>query len=178
MKKVSILLVLVLIFSVAAIAQDNAKPTKIGIVNIQALIQKTELGKSITTKIQQFRTSQTAALQEEGTKLQNDKKALESQASILSAEALTERQNDLQKRELDLRQKAQKIQREFQTMSNEEINKFYSTIIPVIEKMGLEGNYTLILNRGTQGETGIIYHDKTIDLTDAVAAKVNAAGTK
>lgn len=178
MKKVSILLVLVLMFSIAAIAQDAGKTVKIGVVNLQSLIQKTELGKTIATKIQQFRDSKMSTFNEERTKLQADAKQLESQASILSPDALTERQNDLQRRDLDLRQNFQKAQREFQTMSNEEVAKFYKIIIPVIEQVGLEGNYTLILDGSASAQSQIVYVDKTIDLTDTIIAKVNASSKK
>lgn len=178
MKKVSILLVLLLLLSVAAIAQDSGKGVKIGIVNLQSLIQKTELGKAISTRIQQFQESKMASFKEEQTKLQTDYKQLESQASILSPDALTERQNDIQRRDLDLRQKVQKAQREFNTMRNEEVAKFFKVVVPIIESVGLESNYTLILDNSPSAQTQIIYVDKTIDLTDSIIAKVNASAKK
>jgi Skp family chaperone for outer membrane proteins len=55
--------------------------------------------------------------------------------------------------------------REMQIKSQKELNTLRKDIMPVIEKIGKEKGFTLILDLST---AGIAYFDKTVDITQEV----------
>lgn len=175
MKKMSLVLALLLIAPMALVAQD-AKPFKVGIINLNKVMITSEIGKASFTKIQEFRQNNENDLQQQADQLRGEISQLENQRTLLNADAYESRRNDLQKRQLDLEQKAQRYQRDLQKMNQEELQKFIKVAGPIIQSIGQEQGFTLLLDPSSQGSQ-VLFFDTAIDITDMVIERVNAAGT-
>ncbi len=53
----------------------------------------------------------------------------------------------------------------------DEIEKIESAVFPIINQVGKEGGYTLIFNKF---QSGLVYADETIDITDQVIQRLDA----
>lgn len=176
MKKavLTIFVLSLLISPVAVHLQAQDADIKIAILNMRRVLAESDLGKQAETKVREYYDAKRNELQQEMASLREDLQALESQRSVLSEEAFLERQNELQKRELDLQQKSKAAEREFQTMQREEIQAFMEIAGPIIESIGVEEGYTLILDNPPTATNQIIYFNKANDITDMVIERINA----
>lgn len=167
---------LLLLVTPLLVAQDT-KPLKIGIINMRRVIAESAAGQAAETKVKDFYQNKRNELQQEMKSLQDEVSQLESQRSVLSQEAYLERANQLQKRELDIQQKSKAAERQFQQMQQEEMQKFFKIAGPIVEAIGVEQGFTMIMDNTPTGTNQIIYFDKTIDITDLVIERVNAKGS-
>lgn len=176
MKKVSLILLIMLVAPAFIFAQDQAqKPLKIAVINVQKVMEDSEIGKASRERISKFFEQKRNELQAEANALQQELAQLQSQRSVLTAEAVVARENELQKKDLDLKQKSQNSDRLLQSMQQEELQKFFKVAGPVIETIGVEQGFTIIMDNSPSRTNQILYLDKTIDLTNLVVQRVNAA---
>ena len=161
MKKTFILVFMVFAFSIFAFSE-----VKIGVINAQKVIQQTKKGKEITgrlEKIGKVKQQKVETLQEKIKKLE---KELASPA--LNTQTREKKNMQLQTKRTELKRFIEDAQREMRQKSQTELSHLRQDIMPVIEKIGKDKGFTLILDLTT---SGIAYFDKTIDVTNEVIAE-------
>lgn len=178
MKKLALVLAMLFIAPMALVAQDAqpAQNLKVGIINLNKVMITCEIGKASYTKIQEFRQNNENDLQQQADLLRGEISQLENQRTLLNQDAYESKRNDLQKKQLDLEQRAQRYQRELQGMNQTELQKFIKVAGPIIQEVGKEQGFTLLLDPSSQGSQ-VLYFDNAIDITDMVIERVNAAST-
>jgi outer membrane protein len=170
---VSALLTLALAFAAApVVAQDQAGSIKIAIVDLNRLLVESALGKASQTRLQEYFEAKQNELAQEYQALQREQASLENQRSVLSLDAYTNKKNDLEQRMLRFRQKSDEAESRFKQMQNDETQNFLSRMAPVVEAIGKEGNYTLIIRPTAPA---VLYFDPKIDITDEVLRRLDAA---
>jgi Skp family chaperone for outer membrane proteins len=174
MKKLTIIAVIALLVPMLVSAQDD-KPLSIAVINMAKVAAETDIGKASQDRVTQFVQAKDAELQQEFNKLRSDAAELESQRTILSADAFAQKENDLQKRQLELEQKRRDIQRQFNSMRQEELANFLKVASPIIEALGKEREYSMIIDISPSSTNQLIYTDASIEITDEVVRRVNAA---
>lgn len=171
MKTLSMISALALVIvALPAAAQDDATPLKIAIVDMDRVVMQSELGKASQGRVDQYIQTKLNELQQEGQALEQERVTLENQRSVLSAQAYTSRRNELEQRMLAFRQRSEAADRELDSMRQEETRKFLLEAIPVIQQIGNEGEFTLILDRNN---SGVLFFDTAIDITDQVLQALN-----
>jgi outer membrane protein len=161
MKKTLIFVMVMLAFSWFAFSE-----IKIGVINAQKVIQETKKGKEITAKLEklgQGKQQQVEALREEIKKLEKD-----SVSPALNDQTREKKNSDLVNKRTELKRFIEDAQREMQQKSANELNTLRQDIMPVIEKIGKEKGFSLILDLTT---SGIAYYDSAIDVTNEVIAE-------
>lgn len=178
MKRCLLLVAVITLIPLAVQAQDTAaKPFKIATVNFDKVFGETEIGKAAQARIRQFVQAKDNELQQEYQKWQADVTQLDSQRSVLDQSTITQRESELQKRQIDLEAKRKDSQNTLNQMRREELDKFFKASNPIIQQIGLEQGYTLILNHPSQ-TSPVIYFDQSIDITDLVISRINASSTQ
>jgi outer membrane protein len=173
MKRVAALSALALaVIAVHGFAQGESGNIKIAIVDMQRVIIESTPGKAVQARVEGFVNKKTAELQQEQQSLKRQEADLENQKSVLSQEAYASRHNDLEQKALAFRQKSEAADREYQQMYQQEMRQFIEMAAPIIEAIGKEGNYTMIVDRNDQG---LLFYDQALDITDQVLARINAA---
>jgi Skp family chaperone for outer membrane proteins len=136
----------------AAPADQGSAPTKVGFVNIQAVLKQTPGYAKAESAAQDF-DQQSVALSP--TSRQAKRKELEAQ------------QEKVQQRTQELQQRAAQRERELLEPIQQRINS-------VIEGIRAAGNYAIILDVSAPGNA-IITADKSIDLTPRVLSQLQAS---
>lgn len=168
--RVSPLLVLIIagLFSLA-IAQETAK---IGVVNSQEVLEKSEEGKKAIAQLQEKDRSQQSRL----TKLDEEIRQLETkmntQRLTLTNEAILQLTSDLDKKRTDRKRLAEDALRELQDLRLRLFNRVQSELIPIIEQLGKEKNLEIIFDLA---QSGAIYFNPTIELTEEVIRRYDAS---
>jgi Skp family chaperone for outer membrane proteins len=103
-------------------------------------------------------------------KLEED---LKKQINILSDDAKKTKVDELEKMDRDIRRFVSDSEVELAKKQREMENSILTELVGIIQKLGQEGEYTLILP-----STVILYSSKGIDITDTVMKKYNETKAK
>jgi outer membrane protein len=170
-KGISLLLFILLCMPVSLLAVDALK---IGCIDFQKVLNESDAGKKAKTDLEMLVKSKQTTLDERGKTIEKLKADLEKQASVLSAEAKKSKEEELEKMLREYQRLVQDSQTEVKKKELELTDVIIKDIRQIVEKMGEEGGYTLIIER-TGGM--VLYSTKDIDLTDVVIKKYNQSKT-
>ncbi len=178
MKTKSIILVLLLIISYNFLVSTfsyAAESTKIGYIDLQRIVYESEEGKKAKSELDALIKSKQAVVDEKRQNLEKLKSELEKQASVLSPEARKAKQDEIEKLEREYLRFAQDSETELRKKDAELKERIVKEIFELMDKIGKEEGYTLILDRSM-----VIYGNKEIDITNTVIKKYNEskAGSK
>ncbi|MBW1988091.1 MAG: OmpH family outer membrane protein [Deltaproteobacteria bacterium] len=151
----------------AAYAADVAK---IGLVDLQRILDTSLAGKDAAVKIQQSGQEMEATLKKKGQEINELKQELDRQALVMSREAYTEKARELRIKTNDLKQLQQEYMEEFKRQEARLINEIRTEVFKLVEEIGKRGGYTLILERA---EAGVMYIPEGADITDRVITEYN-----
>lgn len=150
---------------------QETKPFKIGLVDVPTVVAKSKLGQATSARVQGIYKQKSTAYEAKGRALQQEQNELMQQRTVLSEESFNKKKNDLEQRALALRQEEDTIKQELATLNQKEQNNFSQKLAPVIEAIGKEMEFTIIMDR----RNGVYYFDKTIDITDQVITRLDAS---
>jgi len=167
MKKLSLFLV---VLSLCVAAQAYAENIKIGSVDLIKALNESDAGKKAKTDLESLIKTKQASLDEKGKSFEKMKGEFEKQSSLLSAEARKTKEEELEKMARDYQRLVADSQGEVKKKEGEFTNDIIKEMRAIIEKIGAEDGYTIILE-GSDGQ--ILYKKKEIDLTDVVIKKHN-----
>lgn len=167
MKKLSLLLVVLSLF---VAAQAYAENIKIGSVDLIKALNESDAGKKAKADLESLIKTKQAVLDEKGKSIEKMKSEIEKQSSVLSAEARKSKEDELEKVLRDYQRLVSDSQSEIKKREGEFTNEIIKDLRAIIEKIGNEEGYTIILE-GSAGQ--ILYAKKELDLTELVIKKHN-----
>lgn len=156
---------MIMALSIPALAE-----MKIGVVNMQAALEKSEAGKAALAKMKvEFDAAQTKvnAMQNELKQLQQ---SIENQSSLLTPEAKQEKIDDFQRKRKDLERFAKDSGEEMKKRERQYVNEIANELQKTLVAMGKEQAFDIILE--TQ-ESGVLYFNDKRDLTNALVERYN-----
>jgi outer membrane protein len=157
-------------FSGIASAADSIK---IGYVDMQKLIDQSDETKKVRSTLESLKTSKEKELEKMVTTAKKLEEDLKKQINILSDDAKKTKVDELEKMDRDIRRFVSDSEAELTKKQREMENSILTELVGIIQKLGQEGDYTLILPA-----TVILYSHKGIDITDTVMKKYNETKTK
>jgi outer membrane protein len=171
MKKI-VLLLFILIFALplSSLAADSVK---FGSVDIQKILNESEAGKKAKSTLEDLIKSKESVIEEKSKAIENLRGELEKQASVLSTEAKKNKQDELEKMLREYQRLVQDSQAEVKKKEGELTDTILKEIREIIDKIGVEEGYTLIIEKGL-----VLYSNKDIDITDMVMKKYNESKAK
>jgi len=171
MKKLSLLLV---VFILLAGTYAHAE-VKIGSVDLVKALNDSDAGKKAKTDLESLIKSKQVSLDEKGKNIEKAKNELDKQSSVLSPDARKSKEEDLERMIRDYQRQVADSQSEVKKKEGELTGDIIKELRNIIQKMGVEEGYTIILEGG---EGQIPYAKKDIDLTEAVIKKHNELKAK
>lgn len=170
-----VIVVLGLILSSHALAQDSSGPIKIGYVDLRLALNESEAGKKAKTDLESLIKIKQAAIDEKGKTIDKLKGELEKQASVLSEEARKSKEEEIERNIREYQRMVQDAQADVKKKESELTGTILKELREIIDKIGKEENYTLILENV---EGLILYSKKDIDLTEKVIKIYNETKSK
>jgi outer membrane protein len=139
---------------------------KIGLVDLQRCLQESKEGQKVVKLLKDKKAvlqKQLDTKQKELLELRNE---LEKQAMMLSMDAQEDKRKTIERKTRELEYFYKDLNEEMiRAQENEKQRIFKEIIGTVIEKIGLEGNYTLITERKAGG---VLYCADSVDITEKV----------
>ncbi len=151
------------------LAQQAAK---IGVVNSQQVLERSEEGKKAIARLQELDRTQQGKITKLDEEIRQLETKLNTQRLTLTNEAIIQLTSDIEKKRTDRKRQAEDAMRELQDLRLRLFQKVQNELLPIIEGIGKERGLELILDLGN---SGAIYFNPTIDLTEEVIRRYNAS---
>ncbi len=145
-----------------------ADPVKFGSMDLQKALNESEAGKKAKSDLEALIKSKESIINEKSKVVEKLRGEMEKQSSVLSAEARKSKEDELEKLLREYQRAVQDSQAEVKKKEGELTEAIIKEIREIVEKIGEEEGYTLIIERGL-----VLYSNKGIDLTDTVIKKYN-----
>lgn len=143
----------------------------IGYVNIQRAILEVEEGRRAKDALKSTFENKQKRLSEREGELKKLKEAIEKESLVKDDAATRQRKLDFQNKLLELQQVFMKEQQELQQLEQKELSAITGKMKKLIEEIGEQGGYTLILEIQ---DSRLLYAKSHLDLTNEVIRKYNA----
>ncbi len=146
-----------------------AADLKVAYVDIQKAMNECNSGKEAKKAIQKEMDKLQHQFQEKQKELQTMKETLDKQTSMLTPDARANKEKEFQTKVRDYQRWLDDNQKEIQQKGIEMERNITSGLQKVIQKVGADEGYTLILEGGI-----LLYGSKTLDITDRVIKAYDA----
>lgn len=159
----------ILIFTLLTLSLFVFSQVKIGIINAQEIIEKTQKGKLVQAKLESLQKQKQQQLEGMQNSIKQLQKELESPA--LNRDTREKKTRELEDKRIDYNRFIQDTQKEMQVRSQQELLALQKEIMPLIQQIGKAKGFTIIFDMTS---SGIAYFDETIDVTAEVVKAVDA----
>lgn len=158
--------------AVAAFAQGAAAPAasspgtyRIGVINVERLVQESALGKEAFSRVKKLNDQK----KDEGDKLSKELRDMEQkladQGSALADDKREALQKTYQEKAIAFKRFQDDANRDLEAAQKKELGELERRVFPVINQVGKEKGFTLIFNKF---QSGLVYADDAVDITDDV----------
>ncbi len=163
------------LIAAVASAQGTAAPAptaglKIGVINVERLVQESALGKEAFNRVKKLND----AKKEEGEKLSKELREMEQkladQGSAMADDKRDALQKSYQEKAIAFKRFQDDANRDLEAAQKKELSELERRVFPVINQVGKEKGYTLILNKF---QSGLVFVDDSVDITDEVLKVFN-----
>jgi outer membrane protein len=153
-------------------AKDDDRIT-IGVVDLDQAITSTNEGREAREEFERKKRLHEQQLIPLMDQYQEGLKEFEAKKFVLSDEAKFQKQLDMAELQNQIENKRKEIQGQLQVDRERLIAPLRTKLIKIVEEVGREKNFSLILHRGAPG---IMYTKEALDVTDIIIEKFNKQG--
>jgi outer membrane protein len=161
-----------LAISLAAAAPAMAEE-KIAVVDIDQALNSTEEGKAAREELSRKQREAQGKLEPMVERFKELQEELKSKRFVLSEEALYQKQLDLVELKTEIDNRAKELEDKFKVDKERLEGPLRKKLIQIVEEIGKEEGYGLILARGAGG---MLYNREALDITDMVIERFNKKG--
>lgn len=147
------------------VARSDAAATRIGYVDVQRVIVRSVAGVAAREQLEKDKVAMQKDVDNRKVEVDKLREEMEKKGLVLSAESRREKEETLQRKVRDLRRLAEDLEKELQKKEQAATQKILQELTGIIEKMGKEWGFLLIVERRSGG---VIYGDPEGDVTDEV----------
>ena len=147
------------------VGTGEAASSRIGYVDVQRVIVRSVAGVAAREQLEREKVTMQKDVDNRRVEVDKLREEMEKKGLVLSAEARREKDETLQRKVRDLRRLAEDLEKELQKKEQQATQRILQELTGVIEKMGKERGFLLIVERRSGG---VIYGDPEGDITDEV----------
>lgn len=162
------LLSVFLLFGV--IGADGDVNVKIGVVDIDQALNSTDEGKAAREELSRKQREAESEVQPLVDRYQGLEEELKGKKYVLSDEALFDKQVELAELRNKIENKIKELEGQMKIEQGKLLAPLNAKMVVIIEEIGKEKGFTLILARNAQG---VMYSREALDITDLVVEKFN-----
>jgi outer membrane protein len=139
--------------------------TGIALIDLQRCLQESLEGKRTTEMLKQKKAELQRQLDKKQQELLELRREFEKQAMMLSMDAQEDKRKVVERKTRELEYYFKDLNEEMARAQEREKKRIFEELGTVIEKIGSEGNFSIILEKRTGG---VLYWNRAIDITDQV----------
>lgn len=158
------------LFAGSVPAQAQAK---VAVIDVDRLVSESPKGKAGRAEMEKLRDSKRAELEGQRQELVDLRKRIEDGRLSLAADKLQEMQEELESKAVALKRLEDDANREIQRKGEKLMAEIEKEILPLIQQTGKDQGYSVIFNKY---QSGLLYADPAVDITQSVIDAMTAAG--
>jgi outer membrane protein len=159
------------VLGVAAVARAELR---IAVVDMQRALNDCDAGKKAKDQVRaKFERSQ-EALKKQQEDLERMKADYDKKAMVLKDEERRNLEKDLETKTLDYKRKYEDFQRDLKQTDAELTSSIVEELYDVVRDFGQKNGYSMVL----EASSGVLYSDKTVDVTDEIVKLHNSTPHK
>ena len=152
-------------WSGSTIAADVAK---IGIVNLQRIMETSDAVKSAQAQIKKEKEKMEQELNAKGAEIEELRKQFERESMVMSKEKREEKEREGRIKLNDFKSLQQRYRSQLQNLEKRLVNELRKDVFALVEEMGKKEGYLLIINNFS-----VMYSPGSIDITDKLIKQLN-----
>ena len=153
---------------VMASVGDSADVAKIGVIDFQQIIDKSDLGKHAKSEINAQGKKMETELKKKAAELEKLKDQLEREALVMSTEKREQNERDLRIKVNDFKGLQKKYEQDLQRLQKKMISRLQKDILALAQEIGKKEGFQLILER-----SGVLYVPSSLNITDRIIKEYN-----
>ena len=147
---------------------------RIAYVDVQAILDRSTLGKAGQEKVRALQEKKSAELTAKNTELQKKQQEIQAGQSVLTPAVLAQRNAEATKLQSELQFMQQQAQTDLEALQEQLLREFQDKVLPIIEQVRTEKNLWIILAAGG-GNNAIIAVNPGLDLSDEIVKRLDVA---
>jgi outer membrane protein len=167
-----------LVLSVAPVAAQGAAPAgtiKIAVIDTEKILLSSQAGKKALADLKKLQEQKETDLRTRAQELKDLQTKIADGRLSLAQDKLADLSKQYEEKEISLRRAQDDANRELGKKRDEMLGAIDDRVMPVINQVGKELGYTLIFRKF---ESGLIYADEAIDITNVVIQRLDGAAGK
>ena len=166
-----------MVFSICvfAVSSYGADVAKIGVVNFQEILEKSDAGKLATDEINKRGKEMEDSLKKKGEEIDAMKNKLEREALVMSKEMREEKEREIRISINDFKTLKNKYMADFKQHEAKLVRDIQKEIMEIVAEMGKKEGFLIIFEKR---EAGVMYSPDTIDITDRLIQRYNTIFSK
>jgi len=157
----AIIIIILLAYNVV-LAEDFAR---VGLIDLQRCLKESQEGQKIFQILKKKKDDLQRRLNTRQRELLELRKELDKQAMMLSMDAQEDKKKTIERKTRELEYLYKDLNEEMARAQGKEKQRIFKELEKIIEKIGSEGKYTLIMEKRAGG---VLYFSESIDITDQV----------
>ena len=166
----SIIMVNCMLAAGTAMAADVAK---IGVVDLQRVLETSNPGKAAQAEIKKEKVKMETNLKQKGAEIEQIRQRLERESMVMNKEAREEKEREARIKLNDFKTLQKRYRSELQALEKKLVNELHSELFSIVADLGKKEGYLLIISK-----IGVLYSPTTIDITDTLIQQLNRRYTK
>lgn len=171
-KKIPLLLTLCTVFALAAPSWSQAN-LKIAVIDVEKILTESVRGKEVLQALEKLRSEKATELQTKKKAFDDLKARYDETRLTLAEDRLADMEKQLEDSSIELRRLQDDAQRALEKQRDEDFGKIEQAVTPIIDEVGREFGYSLIFKKF---QSGLIFADEAIDITNLIIERFNAKG--
>lgn len=167
-------LTVVAVIALSSLQAFAEEAPKVAVIDVQVLVQQSAAGMEMMGRLSKLQNEKVAGRKKLTEEFEGLQKQLAAQAGTLTEAKVAELRKQLEDKEIAIRRYDDDATQELEKAKAAELNALEKQIMPIIQEIGREQKYLLIFNKF---QSGLVYADDAVDITDQVLRRFNTKVT-
>jgi outer membrane protein len=142
---------------------------KIGVINLQRVIETSKQGKAAQAQIKKQKDKMEKDLKQKGAEIEQIRQRLEREARVMSKKAREEKEREARIKLNDFKRLQKRYRSKLQNLENKLIEQLNDDVYDLVNDIGKEEGYLLIISK-----IGVLYSGESVDdLTGKIIKRLN-----
>jgi len=159
------------IFTFNAVAAE----LKVRVVDIQQIMTKSNIGKDVMQQINSKRETMKLKWDNQKKEIDALKKELEETGAMMSKDARINKERDFRIKAMDFERMTKELNQSSQEIEFVETRRLYEEIKKIAEKIAAKEGVNIVIDHR---QAGVLYFDKSLDITEKLIKKLDAENKK
>jgi outer membrane protein len=175
MKKLVAIAMVSLAGVVGMAGAQEALKLPLAVIDVQQVVQESAAGKESMARLQKLNNDKITEGKKLNDALETLRKQVDTQRATLTDAKVAELEKQIEDKQVEMRRFQDDAQQQLEEARRSELEALEKQIMPIINELGRELKLQLIFNKF---QSGLVFADETLDITDQVLRRFNTKVTK